>query len=79
MAEVIELSQGEEPREHERYAPVFVSSEPAMKRAAIALHDCELAFLACDKDHAVGVIVGRAKSWADANIVATVYARRDAH
>ena len=78
MAEVIELNQGAEPREHERYALVSVSSAQPVEGAAIAIHEFGQTFFASDNEHDVGLIVGRAKLWADQNIVARVYVRRDA-
>ena len=79
MAEVIELKQGEEPHGHERYALVFVSSEPPAQGAAIAIEEFGPTFFASDNEHDVSVIVGRAKVWADENIVGKVYVRRDVH
>jgi hypothetical protein len=79
MAEVIQLKRGEEPREHGRYALVFVSSKPPREGAAIAVHDNGQTFFADDNEHDVSVIVERAKVWADENNIKRVYVEWDRH
>jgi hypothetical protein len=79
MAKVIALNHGEEPWEHERYAQVVVSPKPPKEGAALDPSGFGETFFADDGEHDVSVIVGRAKLWADKNIVARVYVRLDAH
>jgi hypothetical protein len=77
MAEVIELRRGKEPPEHERYAMVVVSSKPPKQGAAIDPSGFGQTFFADENEHDVSVIIGRAKLWADENIIAHVYVRRE--
>jgi len=73
----VELKRGEEPRKNERYALVFVSSIPPKEGAAIAVRDDVQTFFADDNEHDVRLILERAVIWADENIIARVYVRRD--
>lgn len=77
MADVIELKRGEMPRAHERYAMVLVSERPPKEGAATALHPDGQTFFAFDNLRDVAIVIARAKSWANANIIARVYVRRD--
>jgi hypothetical protein len=77
MVAVIELKPGDDPRQHGRYALVFVSSKPPKEGAAIAIQGNSQTFFADDDEHDVSVIVERAKIWAAENSIEQVYVKRD--
>jgi len=77
MVNVIKLKRGEQPRANERYALVVVSSKPPKEGAAIAVREDGQTFFAHDNERDVGVIVARATAWAEENVIARVYLRRD--
>ena len=79
MAAVIELKQDEKPRENERYAMVLVSELPPSEGAAMALQPHGKTFFAFDNERDIASVLARAKTWADENVIARVYVRRDRH
>jgi hypothetical protein len=76
MATVIELKRGEEPLKHERHALVLVSVRPPREGAAISSMGDRRTFYAFDDVKDVALVLARAVTWADENIVAHVYVRR---
>lgn len=77
MAEVIELGYGEEPRAHEHYALVCVSSEPPVEGASTSKQEFGQVFFADDDERDVSLMVDRAKVWASEHNIERVYVRRD--
>jgi hypothetical protein len=77
MAAVIDLKRGERPRENERYAMVLVSALPPREGAAFALQPYGKAFFAFDNERDITSVLARATAWADENVIARVYVRRD--
>lgn len=77
MAEVIELGHGEEPRAHEHYALVCVSSKPPVKGSSTSAQAFGQVFFADDDEHDVSLMVDRAKVWASEHNIERVYVRRD--
>jgi len=77
MATVIELKRGEQPRQNERYALVLVSERPPREGPVISLNGVGRVFHAYDNLRDISAVVGRAVTWADENIVARVYMRKN--
>ena len=79
MATVIELKHDEQPRQHERYAIVVVSERPPREGPVISLNGVGRVFHAYDNLNDIAAVLGRAVTWADENIVARVYLRKNLH
>ncbi len=79
MASIIELKQGELPRQHERYAIVVVSDRPPREGSAVSLDGVGRVFHAYDNLKDIAAVVARAVTWADENIVARVYVQKHKH
>ncbi|HEV7690000.1 MAG TPA: hypothetical protein VGO52_04230 [Hyphomonadaceae bacterium] len=76
MAEVIELSVGEEPSKFERYAMVLVSDRPSVAGALLSANHGKRIFYAYDNPADFAAAIERAKMWADENLIRRVYVRR---
>jgi hypothetical protein len=77
MAEVIELSLGEEPSKFERYAMVLVSARPSVAGAMLSANHGKRMFYAYDNPVDFASVLARAKTWADENLIRRVYVRRN--
>ena len=76
MARVVELKSGELPPPRERHAMVIASAQRSAEPDFLDQSRSRI-FFTSDRARDIAIVIGRAKAWAEARLITSVYVRRE--
>jgi hypothetical protein len=77
MARIVNLKSGELPPARERHAMVLASSHPSPAPSGFLDQSWNRTYFTSTRAQDVAIVTERAKAWAEARLIPTVYVRRD--